>query len=319
MQVADMKSLLQIGIVSERMAEKLAQGFAVTVLPDDAAGFLAERGGDFEAVATMKGIAPEVMAALPNLKVISSFGVGYDSIDAAGAAERGIVVSNTPDVLNDEVADTAIMLWLAVSRQLLPSEAWARSGTWEAEGPYPLTRSVRNRTVGIVGLGRIGQTIARQAEMFDATVVYHSRSAKDVPYTYYGDLVDMARDCDVLIVITPGGAGTQHLVDGAVIDALGPEGILVNVARGSVVDEAALVAALEAGRLGAAGLDVFEHEPKIPDALKAMENVVLLPHVGSATVETRQAMGDLVCDNLAEWLKSGRVLTPVAECEHLNT
>lgn len=317
-KMTEKPALLQIGKVSDRMAQRLAAGFRVEVLPDRTGDFLAGTGGDFVAVATMKGVAPDVMAALPNLKVISSFGVGYDSIDAERAAERGIVVSNTPDVLNDEVADTAIMLWLAVSRQLVPSERWARSGDWETSGAYPLTRSVRKRTVGIVGLGRIGQTIAEQAEMFDATVVYHSRSEKDVAYRYYSDLVAMARDCDVVIVITPGGPETRHLVNRAVIDALGPKGILINVARGSVVDESALVAALQDGRLGAAGLDVFEHEPKIPDALKAMENVVLLPHVGSATVETRQAMGDLVCDNLDHWLKDGRVLTPVPECKYLN-
>jgi len=316
--MTDKPALLQIGNVSDRMVEKLSAGFDVTVLPDNVSDFLAERGSDFVAVATMKGVTSEVMAGLPNLKVISSFGVGYDSIDADAAAARGILVSNTPDVLNDEVADTAIMLWLAVSRQVLPSEAWARSGDWEAKGAFPLTRSVRNRTVGIVGLGRIGQTIAKQAQMFDAKVVYHSRSAKDVPYTYYGDLVQMAKDSDVLIVITPGGAATNKLVSAEVIDALGPDGILVNVARGSVVDETALVAALDAGRLGGAGLDVFEQEPKIPDALKTMDQVVLLPHVGSATVETRQAMGDLVCDNLEQWAKNGRVLTAVAECAHLN-
>ena len=316
--MTDKPALLQIGNVSDRMAARLSRGFRVTELPDDAGDFLARNGGDFVAIATMKGVAPDVMAALPNLKVISSFGVGYDSIDADHAAERGIVVSNTPDVLNDEVADTAIMLWLAVSRQLVPSERWARSGDWETRGAYPLTRSVRKRTVGIVGLGRIGQTIAEQAGMFDATVVYHSRSEKDVAYRYYPDVVAMARDSDVLIVITPGGPETRHLVNREVIDALGPEGILINVARGSVVDEAALVKALQDGRLGAAGLDVFEHEPKIPDALKAMDNVVLLPHVGSATVETRQAMGDLVCDNLDHWLKDGRVLTPVPESKYLN-
>lgn len=322
----DKLALLQIGSVTDpeaakAMRDRLARGFELHSLLDqkDQKRFLADMGAKIDAVATFSGISDEVMGALPNLKVISSYGVGYDSINAAGAADRGILVAHTPDVLNDEVADTALMLWLAVSRELLPSERWARSGEWERSGAaYRLTRSVRNRTVGIVGFGRIGQTIARQVQMFDATVVYHARSKKDVPHKYYGDLVEMARDSDVLIVITPGGAATRHLVSGAVIDALGPEGILINVARGSVVDEPALVAALEAGRLGGAGLDVFEAEPKIPDALKAMDNVVLLPHVGSATVETRQAMGDLVCANLEQWLKDGRVLKAVPECRHLN-
>lgn len=311
----DKPRLLQIGRVLDSMAPQLAAGFDVTNLRD---ADLEKDGGEFVAVATMKGLATEVMDALPNLKVVASFGVGYDSVPAAEAAERGIIVTHTPDVLNDEVADTAIMLWLAVSRELIPSEAWARSGNWETKGAYPLAHSVRNRTVGIVGFGRIGQAIAKQVQMFDATVLYHARSKKDVDYAYYPDLVEMARASDVLIVITPGGPETKHLVNGAVIDALGPEGILINVARGTVVDEAALADALAAGRLGAAGLDVFEEEPKIHDGLKPLQNVVLVPHIGSATVETRKAMGDLVCENLAQWLKDGTTVTPVPECKALN-
>ena len=314
--------LLQIGSITERMRDRLESGFDVTRLFDleDCAGFLGSEGGTIEAVATDGhwGVPDDVAAALNNLKVVSSYGVGYDAIDADAMAARGVLVGHTPDVLNDEVADTAIMLWMAVSRQLLPAERWARSGEWERKGNFALTRSIRGRTVGIVGLGRIGQTIADMARAFDATVLYYARSEKGVDYEYYADLVAMARASDVLIVITPGGAATRHLVSAEVIDALGPEGILVNVSRGTVVDEAALVAALEAGRLGGAGLDVFEAEPVIPDALKTMENVVLLPHVGSATVETRTKMGDLVCDNLERWLAEGRVVTPVPECKALN-
>lgn len=311
-------ALLQLGRVSERMAERLAAGFDVVQLPPDHEAFLAERGSEFAAIATMRGVSDDVMAGLPNLKVIASFGVGYDNIDAAAAASSGILVAHTPDVLNDEVADTAIMLWLAVSKELLPAERWARSGAWERKGNYPLARTIRGRKVGILGLGRIGQTIAKMTEMFGAEVHYHSRSRKGAPYLHFDNLADMARKVDVLFVITPGGEGTRHLVNAEVMDALGPEGILINVARGSVVDEAALVEALKDGRLGAAGLDVFEDEPRIPEALKAMENVVLLPHIGSATVETRQAMGDLVCDNLDAWLADGKVVTPVPECLHLN-
>lgn len=307
--------LLQIGRVSDRMKARLEASFDV-VRNDDVD--LATDADGIVAIATTSGVPGEILAALPDLKVISSYGVGYDNIPAADAAERGILVSHTPDVLNDEVADTTILLWLAVSRRVVPADAWARSGDWEAKGAFPLTRSIRGRKVGIVGLGRIGQTIATQAEAFDATILYHSRSKKDVGYAYYADPVEMARDADVLIVITPGGAETRHLVNAEVMEALGPEGILINVARGSVVDEDALVAALQSGRLGGAGLDVFDQEPKIPDALKSMENVVLLPHVGSATVETRQAMGDLVCDNLDVWLETGRVKTPVPECAALN-
>lgn len=319
--MTDKPHLLQIGDVTDRMRDRLKAEFRVLRLFDheDRAGFLAEHGAKFVAVATDGhwGLPVDVAAALPNLKVVSSYGVGYDAIDADGAAARGIIVAHTPDVLNDEVADTAMMLWLAVSRGLIPSDAWARSGQWQRDGAFPLTRSVRNRTVGILGFGRIGQTIAQRAEAFGAKIIYHTRTRRDVAQTYYGDLVDMAAASDVLICITPGGAATRHLVNADVLAALGPEGILINVARGSVVDEIALVAALQSGALGGAGLDVFEAEPAIPDALKFMQNVVLTPHVGSATVETRQAMGDLTCDNLSRFLKDATVLTPVPECRDL--
>ena len=308
-------ALLQIGKVLPSMEGRLEAGFEVVEFSDLAS--LSDPAA-IVAVATMKGISDEVMEALPNLKIIASFGVGYDSINADLAAAKGILVTHTPDVLNDEVADTAIMLWLAVSKELIPAEAWARSGEWEAKGAYPLTRSVRGQKVGILGLGRIGQTIAGMCQMFGAEVVYHTRGVKDVPYRHYADLVGMARDVDVIFVITPGGPATEKLVNAEVLAALGPEGILINVARGSVVDEAALVEALQTGKLGAAGLDVFEAEPKIPEALKGLKNVVLVPHIGSATVETRAAMGDLVCNNLDQWLEDGRAVTPVPECKHLN-
>ena len=246
--MSDRPRVLQIGKLLDVMDRRLADGFEVVHLPETGqADFLAQHGAGIEAVVTTKGVSPEVMAGLPDLKVISSFGVGYDGIDAEAAAKRGILVANTPDVLNDEVADTAILLWLMVSRGAVPAERWARSGDWETRGAFPLTHSVRGRTVGIVGLGRIGRTIAEQVRMFDAAVVYHSRSEKDVPYRYYPDLVEMARDADVLIVITPGGDETKHLIGREVLEALGPEGTLINVARGSVVDEAALVEALKSG------------------------------------------------------------------------
>ena len=188
---------------------------------------------------------------------------------------------------------------------------------WEAEGNYPLTRTVEGRRVGILGLGRIGQTIARRAEAFGAEIHYHSRSPKDVPYTYHDSAEACARACEVLIAITPGGDETRHMVGAEVLRALGPDGIFVNVARGSVCDEAALVEALQAGTIAGAGLDVFAEEPKIPEALKAMDNVVLTPHVASGTHETRQAMGDLAVGNLLAWLDDGRVKTPVPECRDL--
>lgn len=315
--------LLQIGSVTDRMTERLAAEFEVTRLFDlPEAGrreYLKTHGPEFVAVVTDGhwGVPADVFNALPNLKVISSYGVGYDSIDASGAAERGILVSHTPDVLNDEVADTAVMLWLAVNRRLIPSDRWVRKGAWEEKGAFPLTRSVRGTTVGILGLGRIGQTIAERMQAFGAHIVYHSRNAKPVEYTYYPSLIEMADACDTIVCITPGGAATQHLINADVLSALGPDGVLLNVSRGSVVDEAALVAALQDGRLGGAGLDVFEAEPKVPDALKRMENVVLTPHVGSGTVETRRAMGDLTCDNLSQFLRDGTVLTPVPECRDL--
>lgn len=319
--MSDKPKLLQIGDVTDRMRARLTAEFEVTELfaQSDRHAFLHAHGPGFGAVATDGhwGVPQDVMAALPNLKVVSSYGVGYDAIDTDALVARGILISHTPDVLNDEVADTAMLLWLAVSRSLLPADRWARSGDWEREGSFPLTRSVRGTTVGIFGLGRIGKTIANRAEAFGAQVIYHARSEKPVSYRYYADFVEMARNADTVVCITPGGAGTKHLVNAAVLKALGPNGILVNVSRGSVVDETALVDALQSGKLGGAGLDVFEAEPKIPDALKSMNNVVLTPHVGSATVETRQAMGDLTCDNLSQYLKDGTLLTPVWECREL--
>ncbi|MGR3803312.1 2-hydroxyacid dehydrogenase [Marinibacterium profundimaris] len=317
----EQEQILQLGGMTENIIARLSERFTLVKLSDqpDRAAFLAERGGEFTAAVTdgHAGLPEDVMAAMPNLRVVSSLGVGYDAIDADAAAARGIVVTHTPDVLNDEVADTAIMLWLAASRRLVPADHWARSGRWETDGAFPLAKSVQNRVVGIVGLGRIGQTIARRAEAFNATILYHARSDKDVGWEYCPDLEEMAGRAEVLIVITPGGAATRHLVSDPVIRALGPDGILVNVARGSVVDEEALVKALEEGALGGAGLDVFEDEPHIPEPLKRMENVVLAPHIGSASVETRAAMGELTCQNLFHFFDEGKVLTPVPECQGL--
>ena len=304
--------LLLIGGVTDRMRTRLEAEFAIH-------SNASEASKDILAIATNghDGVPPDVMAALPALKVISCYGVGYDAIDAEAAAKRGILVSHTPNVLNDEVANTAILLWMSVARKLVAMDSYVRAGRWVRDGNPPLTRTIQNRKVGILGLGRIGQAIADRLAVFGAEVCYHSRSQKDVPYRYFGDLTEMAQSVDCLIVITPGGAGTRHLVDKDVLDALGPDGILVNVARGSVVDEPALVAALQDGRLGGAGLDVFDAEPVVPEALFEMDNVVLQPHVGSATEETRKAMGDLTCDNLSSYLADGRVLTPVPECAGL--
>lgn len=316
------QDLLLIGGATPRTMQALEKDFTVHKGSDiaDWDGFLATKGSAIEAVATNghDGLKPEIMAKLPNLKIISCYGVGYDAIDAKGAAARGIIVTHTPNVLNNDVANTAILLLLAVSRSLVRDDAYVRAGKWNGFGGAPLTRSIEGKPVGILGLGRIGETIARKLQAFDCQISYHSRNEKPgSPYRYYSSLTDMARDVDYLIVITPGGAATNKLVNRDVMDALGPDGTLINVARGSVVDEAELVKALQEGRLGAAGLDVFEKEPHVPTELLTMENVTLLPHVGSGTVETRQAMGDLTVENLVRYFTEGKVTSPVPECAHL--
>ncbi len=261
-------------------------------------------------------MGPDFLGRFPKLEIISSFGVGYDHVDAKWAAAHGIVVTNTPDVLTEEVADTALGLLLCTVRELPQAERYLRAGKW-LEGDYPLTRAtLRDRTIGMVGLGRIGKAIARRLDAFRVPVVYHSRHPQPgVPYRHYPNLVDMARDVDVLMVVTPGGPATKHLIDANVLEALGPDGILINMSRGSVVDEPALIAALEAGKILSAGLDVFANEPRVPPELMAMENVVLFPHVGSASVYTRDAMGQLVVHNLLSWAAGKGPLTPVPESQ----
>lgn len=255
------------------------------------------------------------MQRFPNLKIVANFGVGYDTVDAAWAGEHGIYVTNTPDVLTEEVADTTLGLVLMTARRLSESERYLRAGRWAKEGPFPLTVStLRERKVGILGLGRIGKAIATRLEAFGVPVAYHGRRRQEgVDYRYYGDLVEMAREVDLLIAVAPGGAETEHLISTEVLNALGPDGILINVGRGSVVDERALIAALQEGRILSAGLDVFEHEPQVPAELIAMEKLVLLPHVGSASVHTRGLMGQLVVDNLLRFFETGKPVTPVAE------
>ena len=313
-----MPDLLLIGGATDVMLARMEEKFTIHKLTqiEDFAAWAAEHGSKVEAVSTNghDGVKPEIMVALPNLKVVSCYGVGYDAIDTGACVARGIKVSHTPNVLNAEVANTTLLLLLAGYRNFLHDEAYARSGNWERHGNAPLSRSPDNRTIGILGLGRIGQEIADRLSIFNPTIVYHTRTKKDVPYQYYGNLVEMAAACDVLVCITPGGPSTNKIVNKDVLEALGPEGMLINVSRGSVVDEDALIEALGSGKLGSAGLDVFVEEPKVPDALKTMENVVLLPHVGSATLETRAAMGALTVDNLLQFLSDGTVRTPVPEC-----
>ena len=313
-----MANLLLIGDATPPMRDALGKRFTIHDAARDGStpGWLAEHGPTIDYVLTNghDGVPVDWVAAMPNLKAISCYGVGYDNIDAPHARQRGVLVTHTPNVLNAEVATTALLLMMACYREVLRDDAWVRSGEWESKGNAPLTRSVDNQRVGILGLGRIGQAIADKLAGFNAEVVYHTRTEKDVPYQYFPSLVAMADYVDTLICITPGGAGTRHLVNTDVINALGPDGTLINVSRGSVVDETALIAALQDGRLGWAGLDVFEAEPKVPAALRALPNVVLLPHVGSATVQTRAAMGDLAVNNLLQHLDQGQVISPVPEC-----
>jgi lactate dehydrogenase-like 2-hydroxyacid dehydrogenase len=259
-------------------------------------------------------VGPELMSRLPRLEIISSFGVGYDHVDAKWAGDHGIVVTNTPDVLTEEVADTALGLLLCTVREFPQAERYLRAGQW-TQGDYPLTKaSLRDRTVGIVGLGRIGKAIARRLEAMKVPVAYYGRHRQDdVAYRYYDNLIDMARDADVLLVVTPGGAGTKNLIDAKVLDALGPNGILINMSRGSVVDEPALIKALHERKILSAGLDVFVNEPKVPPELIAMDHVVLFPHLGSASIHTRRAMDQLVVDNLLAWGAGKPPLTPVPE------
>jgi lactate dehydrogenase-like 2-hydroxyacid dehydrogenase len=256
----------------------------------------------------------ESLARFPKLEIIASFGVGYDHVDAAYAREHNIMVTNTPDVLTEEVADVAMGLLISTLREFVKADRYVRSGLWQTQN-YPLSvGSLRDRKVGIVGMGRIGQAIARRIEASRVPVFYHSRKpAADVSYKHYPDLIEMAKAVDTLIVIVPGGASTNKMINAEVLKALGPRGVIVNVARGSVIDEQALMAALKSGTILAAGLDVFEKEPNVPDELKAMQNVVLLPHIGSASVVTRNAMDQLVVDNLKNWFAGKPPLTPVAE------
>ncbi len=255
-----------------------------------------------------------MMARFPKLELISSFGVGYDHVDWAAARERNIIVTNTPDVLTEEVADVALGLLIATVREFVAADRFVRTGEW-GKANYPLTRgSLRGRTVGMVGMGRIGQAIARRLEASQVAVVYHSRNpAPGVKHRHYPNLVEMAKAVDTLVVITPGGASTNKLINAEVIEALGPNGVIVNVARGSVIDEPALIAALKARKILAAGLDVFASEPNVPEELRALPNTVLLPHVGSASIITREAMDQLVVDNLKVWFSGKPPLTPIPE------
>ncbi len=319
---AEKLDVLMVGPVMPLIEQGISRAFTLHKLWEapDREALIANLAPRLRAIVAGGGkhepMGPEFLGRFPKLEIISSFGVGYDHVDAKWAAAHGIVVTNTPDVLTEEVADTALGLLLCTVRELPQAERYLRAGKW-LEGDYPLTRAtLRDRTIGMVGLGRIGKAIARRLDAFRVPVVYHSRHPQPgVPYRHYPNLVDMARDVDVLMVVTPGGPTTKHLIDANVLEALGPDGILINMSRGSVVDEPALIAALEAGKILSAGLDVFANEPRVPPELMAMENVVLFPHVGSASVYTRDAMGQLVVHNLLSWAAGKGPLTPVPESQ----
>lgn len=309
--------VLQVGPLKPSLAETLRTDYGAHVLPDDAGErerFLDTEAADITVVVTSgrTGVDAALMAALPSLGAVVNFGVGYDTTDVDAAAERGVQVSNTPDVLTDCVADTAVGLMIDTLRRFSAADRYLRDGRWPVDGNYPLTRQVSNTRVGILGMGRIGGAIAKRLSAFGCTISYHNRNrVEGSPYTYAASPVDLAGAVDVLVVAAAGGSGTRRLVGRDVLDALGADGYLVNIARGSVVDQDALVEALTQGRLAGAGLDVFADEPHVPEALIALDNVVLLPHVASGTVETRAAMEALTLRNLDAFLTDGTLVTPV--------
>jgi lactate dehydrogenase-like 2-hydroxyacid dehydrogenase len=283
-------------------------------LAPDRDAFLAAIADRIVAAATsgVRGMDDATMAKLPKLKLISHFGVGVDSIDTDAAKRRGIAVTNTPDVLTDDVADIAMGLLIAAVRRVAVGDRYVREGKW-LQGPMPLAESLQGKTLGIVGMGRIGRAIAQRAEAFRLKIAYQGPNRKkDVTWPYFADPVALARDVDFLVAACPGGEATRGLVSRAVLEALGPKGVVVNISRGTVIDEPAMVELLRDGKLGGAGLDVFENEPRVPEALFTMDNVVLQPHVGSATHPTRQAMGQLQIDNLANFFAGKPLKTPYA-------
>jgi lactate dehydrogenase-like 2-hydroxyacid dehydrogenase len=314
-------ALLTTGPMMSLIEEGIDKAFVVHRLQEasDREALLKKVGSDIRAICTGSHTGVKTDAAMmghcPNLKIIANFGVGYDSVDVATAAKRGVVITNTPDVLTEEVADTAIGLLLCTVREFCPAEKWLREGRWAREGDYRLTAaSLRDRSIGMVGFGRIGKAIARRIEAFGRPVSYFARHPQPgVANRHYSDLLAMARDVDTLIAILPGGPATEKIIGAAVLDALGPRGVLINMARGSVVDEAALIAALRARKILAAGLDVYVGEPNIDPAFVALDNVTLFPHVGSASHHTRNAMGQLVVDNLAAFAAGQPPKTPVPE------
>jgi lactate dehydrogenase-like 2-hydroxyacid dehydrogenase len=316
--MTDKTDVVLIGVPKKLIVDALGAPFNLHVIPKDNAEPIIAKVAPKVRAAAVTG-APDkmmgdMMARFPRLEFVSSFGVGYDNIDIKYAVEHGITVTNTPEVLNEEVADTALGLLLCTVREFPQAERFLRAGKW-MERQYPLSRAtLRDRTVGMVGMGRIGRAIARRLEGFGVPVVYHSRNPQAaVSYKHYPKMIDMARDVDTLILITPGGQSTRHLVNTEVLEALGPRGIVINMSRGTVVDDAALIKALKERKIHSAGLDVFVNEPEVPREYLEMDNIVLFPHLGSSTVYTRQKMEQLVVDNLLAWAAGKPPLTPVPE------
>ncbi|KFB09078.1 2-hydroxyacid dehydrogenase [Nitratireductor basaltis] len=314
--------VLVVGKLHEHAVERLKERFKVISLPKaDASALSHEDAQSVRAIAASGAVDAPFIDALPNLEIIANFGVGYDAVDASHAGTKGVMVTNTPDVLTEEVADTAIGLLINAARELPKAENYLRAGKWKSEGAYPLTRgSLRGRKVGIFGMGRIGLAIARRVEAFGLPISYYNRSrVEGVNYAYHGSLVELAGAVDTLISVAPGTPQTAKAVNAEVLQALGSEGIFVNIGRGSTVDEEALAQALKSGTIMAAGLDVFAHEPDVPEALLACENACLLPHVGSASQHTRKAMADLVAQNVISWFDKGEAVTPVSETRHVTS
>lgn len=311
--------LLVLGAPTPYVMSRIEAAFTLHRLWEapDREAFLAKVGSRMRGMVAGFGghaaVGPALIDKLPALEIISSHGVGYDSIDAAYAATRSVIVTNTPDVLTDEVADLCIGLLLATVRELPQADRYLRAGHW-LKSNYPLTTSLRTRKIGIVGLGRIGKAVGKRLEAFNVPLAYHGRSRQpDVSYRYYPSLVYMAADVDTLVSVAPGGASTHHIINAEVLKALGPDGIVINVGRGSVVDEKALAQALASRTIRSAGLDVFEDEPRVPAELMAMDHIVLLPHVGSGSTWTREQMGQRVVDNLTGWFSGKGPISPVPE------
>jgi lactate dehydrogenase-like 2-hydroxyacid dehydrogenase len=307
--------VLQVGPFMPEVQDALISEYGAARWPEqiDQEDFLAQRAADFTVAVTSGkvGVSADLMRSLPNLQAVVNFGVGYDTTDVAVARERGIVISNTPDVLNDCVADTAVSLYVDACRRTSAADRFVRRGDW-VHGNFPLAVKASGKRIGIVGLGRIGKVIARRLESFDCIISYHNRApAAGVNYAYVDSAEALAADSDALIVAAAGGRDSAKLISASVLKALGPSGFLINVSRGSVVDQDALIEALTSGTIAGAGLDVFADEPHVPESLLRLDNVVLLPHLGSGTNETRQAMAELTLANLRQFMSDGTLITPV--------